>query len=264
MSEAARAPGAGAVHFRRDGATATITFDRPDARNALTWSMFDELDQAIDRIHGESGLRVAVLRGADGHFVSGTDITQFTAFRSAADGEAYERRLEVLIARLEAVPVATIAAVEGAAAGAGLMIAAVCDLRVCTPDARFGAPIARTVGNCLSVANTARLIAHFGPGRLISLLFRADLLGAEDARLAGFVGEVVRHSDFNEHVATLCARLAAQAPITLRVTKEAVRRVIAAGMGDGGDLIRLAYGSRDFREGVAAFLEKREPRWEGT
>ncbi len=263
MSDSGRTA-TGAVHVRRDGSTITITFDRPEARNALTWSMFDALDHALDRIAAEQGVRVAVLRGADGHFVSGTDITQFTAFRSAADGEAYERRLEELIGRLEALPVATIAAVEGAAVGGGLLIALACDLRICTPDARFGAPIARTVGNCLSVANVARLSAHLGPARVLSMLFRADLLDAEEARRIGFVSEVVAHDAFNEHVASLSARIAGHAPITLRVTKEAVRRVIAADAAGGADLIRQAYGSRDFREGVAAFLEKRTPRWEGT
>ena len=106
----------GTVRFERRGATAVITFDRPSARNAMTWSMYEQLEAILDRVRGERDLRVAVLRGAGGHFVAGTDIAQFVDFRSGDDGVAYERRLEAVLSKLESLPVATIAAVEGSAA----------------------------------------------------------------------------------------------------------------------------------------------------
>jgi enoyl-CoA hydratase/carnithine racemase len=254
----------GAVRFRRDGERAVITFDRPERRNALTWSMFDQLLGVLDTLHTDSSLRVAVLRGEGGHFVAGTEIGQFRAFHSVDDGIEYERRLEEIVSRLESAPLATIAAIRGAAVGGGLMLATACDVRVCTPDARFGAPIARTVGNALSITNIARLSAHFGPSRVKTVLFTANLIDAEEAHRAGFISEIIQPAAFDARVDALSDRIEAHAPITLRVTKESIRRIIAAGVPSDDDLLRQAYGSADFREGVEAFLEKRTPLWLGT
>lgn len=253
----------GTVRFERRGAIGSLIFDRPSVRNAMTETMYAQLEAAIERA-AEAGIRVLTLRGVGGTFVAGTDIATFQSFRSAEDGVHYERRIDHVIAMLEAIPVPTVAVVEGVAAGAGLMFAAVCDLRICTPDARFGAPIARTVGNCLSVANTARLVAHFGVARTKDLLLMADLMTATEAQAAGFVREIVPREALDAHVADLCARLLEHAPITMTVTKEAIRRIVAAGLPSGDDLVGRAYGSADFREGVAAFLAKRPPRWEGS
>jgi enoyl-CoA hydratase len=267
----------GAVRFRREGPAAFLTLDRPRARNAITWPMYEALEDALRRIEGEEGIRVVVLRGAGGTFAAGTDIAHFRSFTSPEDGVAYERRLDAVMARLEGLAIPSLAVVEGAAVGGGLALAAACDLRICTPDARFGVPIARTLGNCLSLANTARLMAQLGPSRTLALLLLAELLGAEEAREAGFVLDVVAPSELEARVARLSARLASHAPITLQVSKEAVRRVnrkvlqrlvgAAADEGEedarGEDLIRRAYGSRDFQQGVRAFLAKEDPRWEG-
>ncbi len=254
----------GSVRFQRDGNTVRLTFDRPGARNALTESMYTQLAESLERAVAEPGVRIVVLRGAGGSFVAGTDIARFAAFRTGEDGLHYERRIDDIVARLEALPIATLAVIEGYAAGAGLMLAAACDLRVCTPDARFGAPIARTVGNCLSMANTARLLAHFGVARTKAMLVTAGFMTADEAHAAGFVSDVVPSDQLEPHVAELCARIAAHAPITLEVTKEAIRRIVAAGLPPGDDLIRYAYESADFREGVAAFLAKRPPRFDGS
>ncbi|HEX6050931.1 MAG TPA: enoyl-CoA hydratase [Gemmatimonadaceae bacterium] len=253
----------GTIRLERRGATAFITFDRPSARNAMTWSMYEQLGNVLDSLASEPGLRVAVLRGAGGHFAAGTDIAQFAAFESAEDGAAYERRIDALIARLDALPVATIAAVEGFAAGAGLVLAAACDLRVCTPDARFGVPIAKTLGNCLSMANYARLVASLGAARTKALLFMADFMTADEAHALGFVSQVIEPHAFARQLDALTARVAALAPITLQVTREVVRRMVARLTVDGDDLVHRAYGSADFREGVTAFVAKRSPRWEG-
>lgn len=253
----------GAVRFERRGATAVITFDRTSARNAMTWAMYEALDHALDRVASESDLRVAMLRGAGGHFVAGTDIAQFADFRSGDDGLAYERRFEAVLAKLESLPVATVAAVEGYAVGGGLALAAACDLCLATPDARFGVPIAKTVGNCLSMANYARLVASFGAARTKAMLFTADLMPAEEACALGFVVAVVEPSAFDARLEAFCLTLATHAPVTLQVTREAVRRIVSRSASEGDDLVHRAYGSRDFREGVDAFIEKRAPRWEG-
>jgi enoyl-CoA hydratase len=259
----------GIVRFERRGTTALITFDRPNARNAMTWSMYEQLDQALDRVASEPDLRVAVLRGTGGHFVAGTDIAQFVSFMSGEDGVAYERRLEPVIAKLESLHVVTVAAVEGYAVGSGMVLATACDLRVSTPDARFGVPIAKTLGNCLSLTNYARLVAVLGVSRTKAMLLTAELMSAEEARAFGFVLDVIEPDAFDSRLDALCTRVAANAPITLQVTREAVRRIASRSFADGGDgdidddLVRRAYGSSDFREGVAAFIAKRTPRWEG-
>ena len=254
----------GEVRFSRDGEIATVIFDRPAARNAMTWGMYEQLDQACARIRGEEGLRVAVFRGAGGKaFIAGTDIAQFEAFRSGDDGLAYEEKMEGILGGIEALPVPTLAVIEGFAVGGGLAIAAACDLRIATPGSRFGVPIARTLGNCLSIANYARLTAALGVSRAKRVLLLAENLSAEEALAAGFLAEIAAAENLDRRVDELCARLAQHAPITMRVSKEAIRRLLHAGLPDGDDLSLEAYGSDDFKIGVNAFVDKREPKWTG-
>jgi enoyl-CoA hydratase/carnithine racemase len=249
----------------RVGAVLTLTFNRPAARNALTWGMYERLGEVCEEVDADDAIRVLVLRGAGGQaFVAGTDIGQFRAFGSAADGIAYERDGDRRIARLEAVRKPVIAQIQGFAVGGGLRIAAACDLRIATPDARFGAPIARTLGNCLSADACARLVELLGPSRVTALLFTAGLLGAEEAHAAGFVHEIVEPDGIDARVRALAEEIAGHAPITLRVTKETIRRIRAArSLPNIEDLIVETYGSADFREGVKAFLDKRRPQWRG-
>src|SRR5688572_13476784 len=155
------------VSYERRGPAAWVTFDRPEAHNAMTFAMYDQLVAHCDAVDGDDDVRVMVLRGAgEKAFVAGTDIRQFEAFQTPQDGLEYERRMDAVLDRLEAVRKPTVALVHGFAMGSGLAISASCDLRVCTPNAKFGMPIARTVGNCLSMANYARLAAAFGPARV--------------------------------------------------------------------------------------------------
>ena len=253
------------VLVERDGPVVTLTFNRPEARNAMTWGMYERLSQVCDEVDADDSARVLVVRGAGGKaFVSGTDISQFTAFATAEDGIAYERDGDQRIDRLERVGNPVIAQIEGYAVGAGFKIAAACDIRIATPDARFGAPIARTLGNCLSMAAYSTLVDLFGPSRTKEMIFTARLLSADEALAAGFIHEIVPHEAIAARVRTLAEQISSHAPITLRVTKEAVRRIQAERRARGGeDLIALAYTSADFKEGVRAFLEKRTPRWTG-
>jgi len=254
----------GTVRYERDGAVGRITFDRPAARNAMTWTMYDELAEACGKVAADPEVRVAVLRGAGGKaFVAGTDIGQFRAFKSGDEGVAYERRIAAYLAAVEELPVPTIAVVEDWAIGGGLAIVAACDLRVATPGSRFGVPIARTLGNCLSIANTACLAAELGLARTKRMLLLAEMLAADELLAAGFLVEIVAPAELDARVDQLCERLAGNAPITMRVTKESLRRLLRAGLPDGEDLIRQCYGSQDFHIGVESFMEKREPRWTG-
>jgi enoyl-CoA hydratase/carnithine racemase len=253
--------------FETDGPVAFLTFNRPEARNAMTFEMYDGLVDACERVDQDERVRALVLRGAGGAaFASGTDISQFTAFRSRDDAIGYERRLDGVIDRLERVRVATIAQVQGVATGGGCAIALACDLRVCTPDARFGMPIARTLGNCLSAANYARLLDAIGPGRVKDLLFTGRLVDAREAASFGLVTRIADGGEIERVVRELAETIAANAPLTVRATKEALRRIQAARRLDPGqadDLIELCYLSDDFKEGVAAFLAKRPPKFQG-
>jgi enoyl-CoA hydratase len=254
----------GEVHLVREGAIARVVFDRPAARNAMTWHMYQQLGEICARLRDDTSVRVVVFRGAGGKaFVAGTDIAQFLEFKSGEDGIAYEERMEDYLAAVETLPVPTLAVVEGVATGGGLAIAACCDLRVATPGSRFGIPIARTLGNCLSVANVARLIAALGVSRAKRVLLLSELIGAEEALAGGFLTEIIAPEAIDGRVSELCDRLIKNAPVTMRVSKEAIRRLVHAGLPGGDDLVRECWGSADFRLGVRAFVDKREPQWTG-
>jgi enoyl-CoA hydratase/carnithine racemase len=230
----------------------------------MTVAMYAELVARCDEIDADDEIRVLVLRGAGGRsFVSGTDIRQFLDFDSGRTGVEYEEDIDRYLGRLDRLGKPAIAQVQGYAVGAGLSIAAACDLRVCTPGAQFGLPVARTLGNCLSMAGYARLVAVLGEARVKDVVFTARMVGAEEARAAGLVSAVVAEDEIDAYVADLAERVAGHAPITLRVTKEALRRLRAANLPEGADLVEEAYGSEDFRAGVAAFLDKRRHAWTG-
>ena len=254
--------------FEIDGAIATLTFNRPEARNAMTWEMYEALVAACERVDQDPAIRVLVVRGAGGKaFVAGTDIAQFQNFNNRDDGLKYEERLDHVLDRLERVSKPTIAQVEGVAAGGGCAIALTCDLRVATPQASFGIPIARTLGNCLSGASFSRLIDVMGPGAVKDMLFTGRLIGGDEAHALGLVNRLVSADAIEQSVRALAAEIAANAPLTLRATKEMIRRVLAKrrlAAGDDADMVELCYTSADFREGVTSFLAKRKPVWSGS
>jgi enoyl-CoA hydratase/carnithine racemase len=253
------------VLVTRDGPIVTLTFNRPEARNAMTWDMYQRLNDTCDEVDADDSVRVFVLKGAGGKaFVAGTDISQFTAFKGAEDGLRYERDGDQRTGRIARVKKPVIALIQGYAVGGGFGIAAGADLRIATPDAKFGAPIARTLGNCLSMNAYARYLDLLGPSRLKELIFTARLLSAEEALTAGFVHEIVAADAIEARVQALAQTIASHAPITLWVTKEAVRRIQESrALPNGEDLVAATYGSDDFREGVRAFLDKRPPNWTG-
>jgi enoyl-CoA hydratase len=251
---------------RRDGGIAWVVFDRPAARNAMTFAMWERLRELAAELDADADVRVVVFTGAGSQaFVSGTDIAEFRALDGADDGVAYEARIEAVIAALEAIRVPTIAAIAGACTGGGVSIAAACDLRIGSSQARIGVPIARTLGNCVSLRNVARIAALVGIDAVKALLLSGRLLDATQALQAGMLSEVVEPDSLAARAQALAEELAALAPLTLRVTKEMCLRLRAATpLPDDEDLIRTCYGSADFHEGVTAFLEKRRPHWSGS
>lgn len=252
--------------IERDGPVATVTFNRPDKRNALTFAMYEGLAEFCREAKGDESLRCVVVTGAGGRaFAAGTDISLFRDFDGAKDGLAYEQKMDGILADIESCPAPMIAAISGACTGGGAAIAAVCDIRIATGDMAFGFPIARTLGNCLSIASLQRLNALLGAGRAKELLMTARLVGAEEAARIGLVSET--HPDFVALMARareLAEQIAGFAPVTLKVTKQMYARIDAARPAiDDDDLIALSYGSEDFREGLEAFLTKRKPEWKG-
>ena len=256
------------IFFEHNRRIATITFNRPQALNAVTWAMYDSLIEYCETVNRSTDIRVVVLRGAGSKaFIAGTDITQFQTFTEPNDGIAYEQRIDLVLNTLEQLNKPTIAEIDGIAAGGGCAIAAACDLRICSDRSRFGVPIARTLGNCLSASNYARFLDLIGPTRLKEMLFTGRLFDSEEAKATGFVTSVVAPDILEASVKQMAETIAANAPLTIRSSKEMIRRVQEHRRLDpaiGHDLIRACYSSNDFKEGVLAFLQKRPPRWNGT
>src|SRR5580704_7465515 len=244
-----------------------ITFNRPEARNAFTFKMYERLSEICRQAVADSSVKVLVLTGADEKaFAAGTDISEFRKFSTAQDAMDYEARINGLLDAFERIPIPTIAAIAGACTGGAATIAACCDLRIGAANARFGIPIARTLGNCLSMSNYARLAALLGSARVKDIIFTARLIGAEEACAIGLLSEVLPdYATLQSRTDELARTVASQAPLTLRVTKEALRRIKEKMTPEEDrDLILMCYMSRDFREGMDAFLNKRTPNWTGT
>ncbi len=253
----------GSVRLSIEGAIARLTFDRPAARNAMTWRMYEDLAAGLGAIKQDPAVRVAVLRGAGGKsFVAGTDIEQFRAFASGRDGIAYERRIDGYIQGLLNLRVPTVAVLEGWAIGGGLAIANACDLRIAQAGARLGVPIARTLGNCLSPGNLRLLGATLGLSWVKRMMLGAEMPTAEELAPLGYFAAVVSAEELDGRVEEWCQRLIGHAPITMRVTREMLRRLAADADATADDLIEACYGSEDFRAGVAAFVSKTPARWQ--
>ncbi|MEL7171462.1 MAG: enoyl-CoA hydratase [Pseudomonadota bacterium] len=253
------------LHEVRDG-IATVTFNRPESRNALTYAMYEGLADICRAAPTDGSVKAIVVTGAGGRaFAAGTDMAQFRGFSKPEDAWGYEHRMEAVFSAIEQCPLPTIAAITGACTGGGAAIAGCCDIRISDARLKFGFPIARTLGNCLSVRNLARLSALMGAGRVREMIFTARLIEAEEAARIGLVTEVLPDADAVAARADALARqLAEMAPLTLRATKEGLRRAFADGPGaDDADIVALAYMSEDFKEGMDAFLSKRRPAWKG-
>lgn len=251
----------------RDGPVATVTLNRPEKRNALTFEMYTGLAEYCRSAADDVDLKAIIVRGAgEKAFAAGTDIAQFRDFKGAEDGLAYEKKMDGILGDIEAYPKPIIAAITGACTGGGAAIAALCDIRLATRDIRFGFPIARTLGNCLSIANLRRMSTVIGATRTKEIIMTSRLIEAEEALTIGLVSELFNDADaLFARANELAAQIATFAPLTLRVTKNMFVRMMAAEpVVDDDDLIALCYGSDDFKEGLEAFLAKRKANWTGN
>ena len=252
-----------------DAQIARVTLNRPQARNALTFGMYQALADLCRQAGSDQDsddIKAIIINGAgDKAFAAGTDIGQFTAFKTLQDGHDYEAQIEAVISMIESCRVPVIAALHGAVTGGGLVIAAAAHLRLASADVKIGMPIARTLGNCLAVGNLRRLVALFGEARVAHMILTAELLSADQALASGFVHDVLDdHETLMQRATELAQRLTQMAPLTIQSSLEGLRRLRhAIACPDDADLIKACYQSDDFAEGVAAFLEKRKPEWLG-
>ncbi len=252
------------------GAVALATIDRPERRNALNAELCAALLTHVEAAPA-AGVRAVVITGAPPAFCAGADlVTRFAAdtdteavadagyqAQDAHGGDTFRPTFEQLLDGLEAFPGAVIAAVNGAAYGAGMQLAVACDLRVMATDARVAIPAAK-LGIVLSGANIARLQRLVGPGAASSLLLGAEVLDAADCARVGFAQRTV--DDALAAALEWAGQIAALAPLSVSSHK---RALLGAPAGAIAELERAAFASSDLQEGMAAFAEKRPPRFEG-
>jgi len=254
----------GRVTFSRDGVVGQVLFDNPSSLNALSFAMWRQLGAICGEISADRSLRVVVFRGAgDKAFVAGTEIDDFLTFEDGRRGVAYEAEMDGYVGAVESLPQITVAAVQGWAVGGGLAIACACDLRIATPESKFGSPIGRSIGNCLSAKGYARMAAHLGVSQAKRVLLLGEFLGADELLAFGVLHKVAAPEDFDAALAALCQRASENAPLTSQASKTALWRIIYANLPDTEDLTAKVYGSADFKSGVRSFLNKEKRVWSG-
>ncbi|WP_431857657.1 enoyl-CoA hydratase [Azospirillum sp.] len=261
--------GTPSLHYHATGPVARLTIDNPARRNAMTLDMWAALPDLVRRAEADPEVRVILLRGAgEAAFCAGADITQFSDKRSGeAEGRSYDAAVQAAQAALFAAGKPTVAYVRGACFGGGVGIALSCDLRIAASDARFRIPAAR-LGLGYAFSNVELVAGRIGVSAAADLLFTARTVDAEEARRLGIVGQVLDAGQADAAVEELAAAIGGNAPLTLRAVKRALvelaRPAAEREVGAVDALVRACLGSDDYREGQAAFKEKREPRFRGT
>ena len=257
----------GKITLERADHVATLVIDNEAKRNAISQQMWLALADHLHTLTQDDALRCIVLRGAGVHaFGSGADIDEFETLRSSKEkGIAFGEHAHRAMQMLRDSPIPTIAAIRGACIGGGLEIAACCDLRIASSDARFGIPIAR-LGGVLAYPELQALLAAVGPQVAMELLLEGRILDAQTAYIKGLVTRVVPADEWDAEVETSVARIAALAPLSARWHKRFIRRLyVQADPLSPAELEEgyACFDTQDFVEGYRAFLDKRSPVFQG-
>jgi len=252
----------------KDDGVGLVTFNQPEKRNAMSMEMWTGFGEILDEFLEDASVRVVVLTGAGNKaFVSGADISQFAKNRSNADAQKeYDRATGVGREKFLAFPKPIIARIRGFCLGGGLAIAMGTDLRIASVDSHFGIPAAR-----LSIAyapdSVKRLIDLVGPAHARMILYTARRIDATEAQRIGLINQMVSEEDLNETVLELARTIADNAPLSIRAAKLAVTAAENPDAVDRDELdaaVAACFDSEDYKEGRAAFAEKRSPRFRGV
>jgi len=253
------------IYEVKDG-IATIKFNRPKALNALNGALLAELSAALDIVAGDEEIRVLILTGAgEKAFVAGADISELATFDSLK-AKAFARKGHDIINKLQQLPIAVIAAVNGFALGGGTEISIACDFIYASENAKFGQPEIN-LGVIPGFGGTQRLPRLIGTNMAKELIFTGKMISAAEARQLGLANKVVAPEDLMDEVLKTAAVIASKGKVSLREAKQAVNKGmdvdLANGCGIEIDAFCLCYASPDAKEGTSAFLEKRQAEFKG-
>jgi len=248
-----------------DGSIGWLTIDRPHSRGALNAAMWEALPTAIDALASSSGVRVIVIRGSQGYFIAGADISEFAELRSNPElARSYDRGAEQTLESLAHLAVPSIAMIDGPCVGGGCLIAFGCDLRIVSTTARMGIPAGK-LGLAYPYAALERLAALVGEAQALSLTLTGRLVDGAEAQRRGLVQFCVDPGSLEAETVALAHEIAANAPLSLRYLRQALRREVPAMLSrdEISALANACFESADYREGIEAFLDKRQPLFRG-
>ncbi len=257
------------VRTRRDGGIGTVQFSNPAKYNALNHEMWLAIPRALDEFAADPQVRVVVLEGeGEKAFVSGADISQFEGQRTERGArDRFGEAVEAAYLAPVRCPKPVIAKIRGICMGGGLGLAAACDVRICSTDARFRMPAAR-LGLGYNATGVQRFVSIIGVQNTLDIFFSARIFGAEDALRMGFALQAVAPEALDATVADYAQTLAGNAPLTLKALKTTVGALLPdprdRDLGAANAAIQACFDSADYKEGARAFMEKRPPRFQGA
>lgn len=255
------------LYICKEPPLAWIVFNRPEMRNAISLEMWQTLPGLVKEVAADSTIRVLLIRGmGEEAFISGADISQFEKVRFGVSGDEYDLVTGKALATLTQLEKPIIAMIHGFCMGAGCSVAMMCDLRLAAGDAKFGIPAAR-LGIAYSHQRVARLVHLVGPTNAAEILFTGRNYDAREVHRMGFINRVIPKTDLESYTRQYALKLANNAPLSLIAHKASIREVLKPSSQWDMERVRTlaarCIASEDYREGVAAFREKRKPRFLG-